>query len=162
MTIKFYEFGNSVVFDKHELKKESGVWEEGISVGDRVLYHDSMNGTRPLGHVVSISEDREYLLVRLASYELFIILHKVHKNEYIVLKSDICTALEASAKSYYEGTCELQNVYWETDPEGGKHVVFLWYLHAERRLHADVVTLEPDSGTGELVDYISGRYELTE
>ncbi len=162
MTLKFYEFGNSVVFNREELERESAVWEEGISKGDKALYHDSEHGTRPLGHVVSISPDRAYLLVRLASYELFIILRKVHKNEYVVIKSDIRKALEASAKLYYEGTDQLQNIYWETDPDGGKHIVFLWYSHSGRMLRSDTVTLEPEKAEGELVDYISGRYEFAE
>ena len=162
MTIKFYEFGNSVVFDRHEIEKPLPEWEEAISVGDSALYHDSRNGTRPLGHVVSVSPNRKYLLVRLASYELFIILRKVRKNEYLVLKSDIRETLASSAEKYYGGTAALQNVYWETDPAQKEHVVFLWYLHGEQRLYTDIVTLLPVPKTGELVDYISGRYELTE
>ena len=162
MTLKFYEYSNSVVFSRDELEQEPVLWEEGISVGDSALYHDSKNGTRPLGHVVSISPDREYLLVRLASFELFIILRRVHKNEYLVIKSDIRKTMETTGKMYYEGTAQLQNVFWETDPEKGKHIVFLWFLNGEHRMQADIVNFNPDMGESELVDYISGRYELSE
>lgn len=168
MTVNFYEYGNSVIFNKRDIAMSRSEWEEEIKVGDTVLYHDSVHGTRPHGHVVAISTHREYLLVRLAGYEMFILLKKFPPRDYIVLKSDIKTMLESTGKKYYEGTAKLQNVYWEPDPEGGEHMIFVWYLTDERRLHTDIVNLEDynnyssKSEEGELVDHISGRYDLSE
>lgn len=167
MTITFYEYGNSVMFNKRDIAAEHAAWEEEISVGDRVLYHDSAHGTRPLGKVISISTHREYLLVRLASYELFIILRKIPVNDYIVLKSDIGKMIETMGKKYYEGEATLHKVYWELDPENGEHLVFLWYLTDEHRLVADIINLQDynnyksDNPDGELVAHISGRYTLS-
>ncbi len=168
MTIKFYEYGNSVMFGKRELSSEQLFWDGRISAGDNVLYHDSKNGTRPMGHVISLSENREYLLVRLASYEMFIVLRRVHKSDYIVLKSDIRDMIGTSGKAYYEGDAELLNVHWELDPSGRQHIVFVWYMHEEKKLHADVVALDKctdeaqDGADDGLVDYISGRFEVSD
>lgn len=168
MTIKFYEYGNDVMFNKRDIETEPAFWEEEISVGDDVLYHDSKNGTRPLGHVVSISTYREYLLVRLASYELFVILRKVPKNDYIVIKSNIQKVIETTGRRYYAGDASLVNVHWELDPERGEHLVMIWYLNDEHRLTADIIDLEDynhDSAQGEegeLVAHVSGRYELSD
>lgn len=168
MTITFYEYGNSVMFNKRDIAAERAAWEEEISVGDAVLYHDSEHGTRPFGKVISISTHREYLLVRLAGYEMFIILRKIPVSEYIVLKSDIGKMIETTGKRYYEGEATLHKVYWELDPEQGEHVVFLWYLTHERRLVADIVNLQDynhyrsENPEGELVAHISGRYTLGE
>lgn len=161
MTITFFEYGNTVMFNRRDLAAELGFWEEEIAVGDTVHYHDSEHGTRPLGRVVSVSPRRECLLLRLAGYERFVIVRKIAADEYIVLKSDISKMLETTGKRYYEGEASLHNVYWETDPDQRAHVVFLWYLIDERRLCADIVNLQDDEEDGhELVAYISGRYTL--
>ncbi len=163
MTVTFFEYGNTVMFNIHDIMGELAYWEDEISAGDTVLYHDSEHGTRPLGKIISISPCREYLLLRLAGYEKFVIMRKINLSEYIVMKSDIAAMLETTGKLYYEGTVSLQNVYWERDPERKMRVVFLWYHNEERRLFADFVTLkEHAESTGELVDFISGRYTVSE
>ena len=166
MAIVFYEYGNSVTFNKKNIATEHACWEDEIEEGDRVLYLDSERGARPLGKVISVSTYREYLLVRLASYEMFIILKKLPVNEYIVLKSDIGKMTDTSGKRYYEGRATLLKVYWELDPEKGEHLIFLWYLNDERRLATDIVNLQDynnyksDDPDGELVSHISGRYKI--
>ncbi len=166
MAIVFYEYGNSVTFNKKNIAAEHACWEEEIEEGDRVIYHDSVRGARPFGKVISISTYREYLLIRLAGYEMFVILKKLPVNEYIVLKSDIGKLTDTSGKRYYEGKATLQKVYWELDPDKGEHLIFLWYLNDEHRMTADIVNLQdynsyrsptPD---GELVAHISGRYKI--
>lgn len=168
MTLNFYEYGNSVTYNKKDIAAKHARWEDAIKVGDKVLYEDSQHGTRPYGKVISISTHREYLLVRLASYELFIILRKLPVNEYIVLKSDIKEMIEGMGKRYYEGEAVLHKVYWELDPDNGEHLVFLWYLNNEHRLTADIINLQDynnyksDNPEGELVSHIGGRYTLDE
>lgn len=163
MTITFFEYGNTVMFNTHDISGEFSVWENEISRGDTVLYHDSERGTRPLGKIISISNDRKYLLLRLAGYERFVIMRKINQNEYIVVKSDLYAMLETTGKLYYEGTVALQNVFWEYDPEHNMCVLFLWYHNEERRMFADVVTLHEQQGSdGELIDYISGRYTISD
>lgn len=166
MTLTCFEYGNSVMYNKKDIAAERLAWEEEIKVGDKVIYHDSEHGTRPQGKIISISPQREYLLVRLAGYERFVILRRLPSNEYIVLKSDISAMLETTGKQYYEGVASLHNVYWEADPEEGEHIIFLWYLNEEHRLAADIVTLQSynhyksEKPEGELVSHISGRYTL--
>ena len=161
MTITFFEYGNNVMFNAHDIPHELTLWEKGIEAGDVVLYHDSRHGTRPRGRVVSVSPGREYLIVRLAGYERFVIMRKINHDEYIVAKSGIAAMLETSGKLYYEGAADLQNIYWECDPEKRMHVVFLWYHNEEHRLFMDDVTMKEAQGGGELVDFISGRYILS-
>ncbi len=166
MTITFYEYGNEVMFNKQDIAAAHTQWEEEISVGDKVHYHDSAHGTRPVGKVVSVSPQREYLMLRLAGYERFVIVRKLSLHEYIVLKSDIAAMLETSGKQYYEGTADLCDVFWTLDPDGGEHAVFVWYLHDEKKVSCDVVNLQDYNHykstrpAGELVAHISGRYEL--
>ncbi len=168
MAIVFYEYGNSLTFNKKNIAAEHDCWEEEIEEGDRVLYLDSERGARPLGKVISISTYREYLLVRLASYEMFIILKKLPVNEYIVLKSDIGKIHDTTGKKYYEGKATLHKVYWELDPEKGEHLIFLWYLNDEHKLTADIINLQDynsyrsDNPEGELVSHISGRYKIVD
>lgn len=162
MTITFFEYGNSVTFNAHDILNELSVWEDAISNGDSVLYHDSVRSTRPLGKIISVSPDRKYLLVRLAGYERFVIMRKIKPNEYIVVKSDLSAMLETTGKLYYEGTVSLQNVYWGCGPEQQSCVVFLWYHNEDKKLFADVVTLSATTtDKEELIDYISGRYTLS-
>lgn len=162
--ITFFEYGNTVIFNAHDIPRELSDWEENVAAGDIALYHDSEHGTRPHGKIVSVSPDRKYLLLRLAGYEKFAILRKINQDEYIVMKSDISAMLETTGKLYYGGAVGLQNVYWEQDPEQRTTVVFLWYHYEEHRMFADFVTLNelPAENGKELVDFVSGRYTVSE
>ncbi len=167
MTITFYEYGNTIMFNKKDIAVEHTKWEEEISVGDKVLYHDSEHGTRPYGKVISISPQREYLLLRLAGYEQFVIVRKISINEYIVMKSDIAEMLESTGLLYYAGDVSLNDVFWALDPDGGEHAIFLWFHLGEHKLFTDIVTLKDYNHyhsarpEGELVDHISGRYTVS-
>ena len=166
MAIVFYEYGNSVMFNKKDIAAEHIPWEDDIEEGDRVLYHDSAKVARPIGEVVSISTYREYLLIRLKGYEMFVILKKLPVNEYIVLKSDIGRVNETTGKRLTAGQATLSKVYWELDPEGGEHLIFLWYLVEEKRFETDIINLQDynhyhsTTPEGELVSHISGRYKI--
>ncbi len=161
MTITFFEYGNNVMFNTHDIPRELSLWEKEIAAGDVVLYHDSGHGTRPRGRVVSVSPSREFLIIRLAGHERFVIMRKINHDEYIVVKSDIAAMLETTGKLYYEGTADLRRIDWERDPEQKMHAVFLWYHNAEHRFFADDVTVEEGTSAGELIDFISGRYTLS-
>ena len=158
MTITFFEYGNSITFNTHDMPHDLALWEEGISAGDVAVYHDRIHGTRPHGKVISVSPSREFLLVRLAGYEKFVIVRKIKHDEYIVVRSDIAEALKETGKLYYEGAVLLQNIYWERDAEGAMHILFVWFHNGEHRMFADVVTLSGTENGSELIDFISGRY----
>ena len=36
MTITFFEYGNSITFNTHDMPHDLALWEEGISAGDGV------------------------------------------------------------------------------------------------------------------------------
>ena len=64
------------------------------------------------------------------------------------------------------GQATLSKVYWELDPEGGEHLIFLWYLVEEKRFETDIINLQDynhyrsSTPEGELVSHISGRYKI--